>query len=131
MLATAAHAEMAPLIAIFEAARSGHTALRQMLAERAFYVGIALANLVNVLNPQLIVLGGLLESGFDLFHPVLLQTVRDRAFGGLGDQVTILPASFHDHSGESGAVALGLDTFFFSPEAQGAGGLPAQIGKVF
>ena len=120
-----------PLIAIFAAARSGHPALAQMLADRAFYMGIALANLINVLNPQLIVLGGLLDSGFDLFHPVLLQTIRDRAFGGLGDQVTLLPASFGDKSGEAGAVALGLDTFFFSAEAQGAGGLPAQIGKGF
>ena len=101
-----------------------------MLDDRAFYIGIALANLVNVLNHQLIVLGGLLDSGFDLFHPVLLQTIRDRAFGGLGDQVSILPASFGDKSGEAGAVALGLDTFFFSAQAQGAGGLPAELGKV-
>ncbi len=113
-----------PLSAIFAAARSGHPGLVAMLADRAFYMGIALANLVNVLNPQLIVLGGLLDSGFDLFHPILLQTIRDRAFGGLGDQITLLPASFGDKSGEAGAVALGLDTFFFSPQAQGAGGQP-------
>ena len=131
VLAAAKQTGLDPLSAIFAAARAGHPALKTMLADRAFYMGIALANLVNVLNPQLIVLGGLLDSGFDLFHPVLLQTIRDRAFGGLGDQVTILPASFGDKSGEAGAVALGLDTFFFSAQAQGAGGLPAQIGKVF
>lgn len=110
------------LEAIFAAARSGDSTLLSMLADRAFYMGIALANLINVLNPEMIVLGGLLDSGFDLFFPVLSQTIRERAFGGLGDHVEMLPATFGDDSGEVGAVALALDTFLFSSQAQGASG---------
>lgn len=111
-----------PLDALLNAARDGHEAMREMLRERASYVGIALANLVNVLNPQMILLGGLFETGFDLFYPTLVETVRQRAFGGLGDEVAMLPATFGERSGEIGAITLGLDAFFFSPQAQAAGG---------
>lgn len=111
-----------PLDALFNAARQGHEDLVAMLQERAFYLGIALANLIDVLNPQMILLGGLFESGFDLFYPTLAETVAQRAFGGLGEEVEMLPATFGARSGEIGAVTLGLDAFFFSPQAQAAGG---------
>jgi predicted NBD/HSP70 family sugar kinase len=51
---------------VFRAARAGDRATQAMLAERARYMGIALANLVNVLNPDLILLGGIFAQGQDL-----------------------------------------------------------------
>lgn len=103
-----------PLDAIFAAARAGDGELRRVLAERARYLGIALANLVNVLNPERIVLGGLLDAGFDLFQPVAEQVMRQRAFASLGQHVQLLPATFGARAGEVGAVALALDAFLFS-----------------
>ena len=53
------HARDADAVAaVLAAARAGHPALQAMLAERARYLGIAMANLVDVLNPELLLLGG-------------------------------------------------------------------------
>ena len=103
-----------PLQAIFFAVRNGHRMLRALLDEVAYYTGIALANLVDVLNPQLLLLGGLLHEGYDLFHDAIVDTMRQFAFGELGYQVEIRPATFGVRSGEIGAAVLALDEFFYS-----------------
>jgi predicted NBD/HSP70 family sugar kinase len=106
-----------PLQAIFEASRRGHAGLQELLGEVAFYLGIALANLVNVLNPEMIMLGGLFHEGYDLLHHDVEATVHRHAFGGLGGKVSICPATFADESGEIGAAALALDRFFLTQPA--------------
>jgi len=103
-----------PLEALFTAARSGHQSLQKMLSERAEYLGIALANLVNVINPEVILLGGLLYQGYDLLQPVVEATMRQRSFKGIGLQEEMRPATFGLDAGAVGAVTLALDTFFYS-----------------
>jgi len=98
---------------VFAAARAGDAATCAMLGERARYMGIALANLVNTLNPELIVLGGILAQGQDLLLPVIESTMRQRAFGNLGERVRLQTASFGRQAGVIGAAALALNTFFY------------------
>ncbi|MBU1878460.1 MAG: ROK family protein, partial [Chloroflexi bacterium] len=98
---------------VFAAARAGDTATVTMLDERACYLGIALANLVNVLNPDLIVLGGICVQGADLLLPTIEATIHQRAFANLGEQVRVQTASFGPHTGAVGAAALALNTFFY------------------
>ncbi len=102
-----------PIQAIFQAARDGHQRYLHLLDEVAYFTGVALANLVDVLNPELILLGGLLEEGYDLLHDPIADTMRRFAFAGLGKQVEILPATFGAHSGEIGAAVLAFDEFFY------------------
>lgn len=106
-----------PLQVVFEAARDGHLALVEMLEDRAYYVGLALANLVNVLNPQAILLGGWLSDAFDLIEPVASSVMRRHAFAGMADGVDLLPTSFGNYSGVIGAGVLALENYLFSPEA--------------
>lgn len=106
-----------PLHMLFEAARDGHLALVELLEDRAYYVGLALANLVNVLNPQAILLGGWLSDAFDLIEPVVTGVMQKHAFAGMGKRVELLPTSFGAHSGAIGAGVLALEKFVFSPEA--------------
>lgn len=116
-----------PMETIFAAARAGHPAVRGLLEERAVYAGIALANLVNALNPDLIVLGGLLDRGYDIFGPVVKEVVERRSFNGAGTAETIRPATFGEQSGPVGALSLALDIFFYSQATRRA--LPAYIGS--
>lgn len=102
-----------PLQAIFAEARRGHAGLRSLMGETGFYLGIALANLINVMNPELIVLGGLLQEGFDLLRVEVENTMRRHVFGGLGERVALVPATFGEYAGEIGAAALALDQFLF------------------
>lgn len=98
---------------VFAAARDGDTATREMLHKRACYMGIALANLVNILNPELIVLGGICAQGQDLLLPAIEATMRQRAFANLGERVRLQTTSFGPQAGVVGAVALALNAFFY------------------
>lgn len=98
---------------VFAAARAGDQATRQLLDERARYMGIALANLVNILNPELILIGGIFFQGQDLLLPAMEQTMRQRAFANLGERVRLQPASFGRQAGIIGAAALALTHFFY------------------
>ncbi len=103
---------------VLAAARAGDAATRAMLEERAGFMGIALANLVNVLNPDLIVLGGLCAQGQDLLLPAIEDVMRQRAFANLGEQVQLQTTSFGPHAGVTGATALALYTFFYRQPEQ-------------
>ena len=84
-----------------------------MIVNLAQYLGIALANLVNVLNPELILLGGMFAQGCDLILPVAEKTMRETAFAGLGENVRIQTATFGWQAGVTGAAALALMTYFY------------------
>jgi glucokinase-like ROK family protein len=114
ILATHLHqGEGRPFDRVLAAARAGDAATLTMLKEQACYMGIALANLVNVLNPDLIVLGGICAQGDDLLLPSIEETMRQRAFAGLGERVRLETTSFGPQAGIVGAAALALDTFFY------------------
>jgi glucokinase len=98
---------------VLAAARAGDAATLAMLREQACYMGIALANLVNVLNPNLIVLGGICAQGEDLLLPGIEVTMRQRAFAGLGERVRLQTTSFGTHAGTVGAATLALDALFY------------------
>lgn len=105
---------------ILVAARAGDVATRAMLEERACFMGIALANLVNVLNPDLIVLGGLCAQGQDLLLPTIEAVMRQRAFANLGQQVQLETTHFGREAGVTGAAALALNAFFYQQPDQTA-----------
>jgi predicted NBD/HSP70 family sugar kinase len=98
---------------VFAAARAEDRMTRQLLDERARYMGIALANLVNILNPELILVGGIFFQGQDLLLPAMEQTMRQRAFANLGERVRLQPTSFGRQAGIIGAAALALTHFFY------------------
>lgn len=105
-----------PIERILAAAREGDAATLRLLEDRARYLGIALANLVNVLNPELILLGGMFAQGSEFFLPVAERTVRERAFAGLGDRVRLQPTQFGWRAGVIGAASLALSKFFYQLE---------------
>jgi len=100
---------------LFRAAQSGSGSeqLAALLQDRGRQLGIALANLVNLLNPNLIVLGGLFAQSGDLLLPTIRATVRETAFAGLGRAVEIRPTRFGANAGVIGAAALALASEFY------------------
>ena len=100
---------------VFAAAEQGDAATQALLAERASYMGIALANLVNILNPDRIVLGGMFVQGRPWLLPATEATMRRRAFANLGKRVQIETTSFGRDVGAIGAASLALNQFFYQP----------------
>jgi predicted NBD/HSP70 family sugar kinase len=102
-----------PVEQIFAAARAGDEPTRLMLAERARYMGIGLANLVNTLSPELIILGGIFAQGEDVLFPVTQETLRCCAFANMGANVRLQTPTFGPNEGVIGAAALALNAFFY------------------
>ena len=98
---------------IFDAARYGDKETLAMIDEKACYLGLALENLVNILNPELIILGGMFSQGEDLFLPPVIKSIRDNAFAGLGEKVSIATTGFGWRAGVVGASSLALTKFFY------------------
>jgi glucokinase-like ROK family protein len=115
----AARQDLPLLERVFVAARQGDQDVLRMLNERAYYLGLALANVVNLFNPELILLGGIFSQGQDLFIQPTLETVRQMSFGGLGKKVRLQATTFGWKAGVIGAAALALTQFFYQPEQKG------------
>jgi len=94
---------------VVEAARQGHAPSRQVLSEAAHYLAIAVANLVNLLNPERVVLGGIVArlAGEDLLEP-LREEVSRLAMAVPGRAVRIVLGTLGETSVVVGAIALAL-----------------------
>ena len=104
---------------IFQSARTGDLAAKEIVIRAAHYLGIALANLVNLLNPEMIILGGLFAQGQDLFLPTTQKTLEETAFAGLGKKVKLQATGFGWQAGIIGSAALALTHFFYlNPDEQ-------------
>ncbi len=86
-----------------------------VLAQDAFEfagraLGIALAGLVNVLNPDAICLGGGAGAGaFDLLEPALQRELKARAFHLALEDLIVVPAALGNDAGLVGAAKVALD----------------------
>ncbi len=98
---------------IFIAARQGDQLARDLIEDRACYLGIALANLVNMLNPEVIFLGGMFAQGHDLIIPVAEAKMKEAAFANLGNNVQVNATEFGWRAGVVGASSLALTSFFY------------------
>lgn len=92
---------------VFEARRLGDP-LATAVTERAiFYLGLGIANLVNILNPQRVVIGGGLAGVGELLFSQVRRQVKELSFGPAA-QVEIVPARLGAETGVIGAAALAL-----------------------
>jgi len=89
-----------------QAARAGDPAARQIWAEFGRLLGIGLGNLVNLLNPDRIVLGGGVAGAWSLFYPSLTRTVRAQALEASMQAVRIVRARLGNRAGIVGAAVL-------------------------
>ena len=90
--------------AVYEAAKSGDKRASAVFSSMGSYLGIGLAGLVNVLNPEMIVLGGGVSAAWDLFADEVRREVNERAFPEPADRVKIVRAELGDDAGILGAA---------------------------
>lgn len=91
---------------VADAAQQGDSEANEIIQEAMSYLGVGIANLVNLLNPEIIVIGGsLIKLGDILFGPVR-RAVDRRAFPIASHRVQIMPAELGDQVGMCGAAAV-------------------------
>ncbi|MBI4845205.1 MAG: ROK family protein [Candidatus Omnitrophica bacterium] len=77
-----------------------------MWQEVGMHMGAVLADVVNLLNPEIIVLGGGVINAGSLILDPIRRIVRDRAFQVSCRNLRILPSKFKEKSGMIGAAYL-------------------------
>ena len=93
---------------VAQAAEQGDEEAREIIDTAMIYLGVGMANLVNVLNPQLLVIGGgLTKMGARLFDPVR-RAVDRRAFPATAAAVEIKCAELGEEVGLLGAAAVAM-----------------------
>lgn len=93
---------------VFAAARQGEPAALQVVADTVHYLSIGLTNLIHLLNPQVITIGGGVGvGGADLLLEPLRVAVRHRVGRWVDmDGTLILPAKLGEEAGLIGASRL-------------------------
>ena len=91
---------------VYEAGTQGDELAIEVFRRMGVYLGIGLASLINVLNPEIVVIGGGLSNGWDLFEKHVHQQVIERAFPIPARRVKIVRAECGDDAGLLGAARL-------------------------
>ena len=98
--------------AIFEAALAGHPAARSVLAETGHYIGMAIANVINLFDPDVVVLNGGLTRADQFLMPSLRKAVRRYAVKGAGHLCVTELSTVGLLAGARGAAMLPLREHF-------------------
>jgi glucokinase len=91
---------------IYEAGKEGDELALEVFRQMGIYLGIGLASLINLLNPEVIIIGGGLANGWELFEKHMQQQVIERAFPIPAASVKIVRAQCGDDAGLLGAAWL-------------------------
>ena len=90
---------------VYEAARAGDEYALELVKDTAKFLGAGVGNLVNIFNPEIVVIvGGVTMAGDQLFVP-LRSEVKRRAFKPAVDRCRIVPGELPGTAGVVGAVA--------------------------
>jgi len=90
-----------------KAIRRGDKFAAKVVEQVAEYIGIGVANLVNILGPDVVVLGGgLMDALEDEMMPVVVESAREHAFPGSDKGIKILPSKLGDDAGITGGAVL-------------------------
>lgn len=81
----------------------------EVFRRTGFYLGVALAGLINVLNPEAIIIGGGASAGWKLFFPHLKKTICEKAYREPARTAKISLAKLGDDAGIIGGARLAFD----------------------
>jgi glucokinase len=90
---------------VYEASMAGDPVAREVVRDTARFLGIGIANLLNIFNPHVVVIaGGVTQAGDALFEPLRAE-VKRRAFRPAVEAARIVPGTLPGTAGVVGAVA--------------------------
>jgi glucokinase len=91
---------------VYEAIVAGDDYARDVMRDTARFLGTGIANLINILNPGMVVIsGGVTRAGDQLIEP-LKKEVRRRAFSHASDNCRIVTSELGSMAGVIGAACV-------------------------
>jgi len=91
---------------VYKTALEGDTLCREAFRETGHYLGIGIANVVNIFSPEAVIIGGGLIGAWEMFIEELKREFSKRVLKPLSAGVKILKASSKEGIGSVGAAGL-------------------------
>jgi predicted NBD/HSP70 family sugar kinase len=91
---------------VAEAAKSGDPLSQKIFDEAVDYLGSAIASMINLVSPQMVLIGGGVAQAEDLIFNRIRKITSERTIQTRTRNVVIQPATFGENAATKGAVAL-------------------------
>ncbi|RMD64447.1 ROK family protein, partial [Candidatus Parcubacteria bacterium] len=104
--------------AVVEAAQAGDALARRLLSESGRWLGVGIATLVNILNPQMVIVGGEGVRAGDWRFAPMREALNAHVFNGLAEDLQIVIEPSGDEAWARGAACVVLSALFRSPVHQ-------------
>jgi glucokinase len=91
---------------LLDAARRGNRFALDHFRETAYFLGWGISHAVNLLNPEIVVLGTVATAAGEFFFESLREYVRLFAMTRSAEAVRVVPAALGDLVGDYAAIAL-------------------------
>ncbi|HSJ52027.1 MAG TPA: ROK family protein [Actinomycetota bacterium] len=98
-----------------ERAADGDEATLRAITEVGGWLGLGIGNLVNLFNPEMVVVGGLFHRLFRFLEPSMLEAVASRALAPSRPQAIIAPSALGPDAHLIGAAELVMSTLIADP----------------
>lgn len=93
---------------VFQLAKKGDRVARQVIEEVETYLGIALANIIHLINPSMIILGGQVAQAGDLLILPLQARIHELCLEAASKAVRVVQGQLGSEANIVGAVTLAL-----------------------
>lgn len=93
---------------VIELASDGDVRCRRAISDAGREIGVAVAGLCNLINPERVIVGGLLSRSGEILLGPLRDSMRRHAVQAAAESVEVLPAAFVERAELLGSVALAL-----------------------
>lgn len=104
-MAAAEGGEITPYM-VAKAAEAGDPVAKRIFEIVGEYIGIGLTSVINLLNPEKVIIGGGVAEAGDLLLNPIRKTIKERAMVVAGSAVEIVPAQLGNSAGVIGASML-------------------------
>lgn len=104
-MAAAEGGEITPYM-VAKAAEAGDPVAKRIFEIVGEYIGIGLTSVINLLNPEKVIIGGGVAEAGDLLFDPIKRTIKERAMVVAGEAVEIVPAELGNSAGVIGASML-------------------------
>jgi glucokinase-like ROK family protein len=96
-------------VSVAAAAQRGDLVAQQIIAEVGNHLGVAIASLVNLINPGMVVIGGGVSQIGDLLLDPIRKTVQDRSLNSAAKVIRITSAVLGRRASSMGAVVQAIN----------------------
>ncbi len=95
---------------IIDKAKIDDAIARDILLQTGYYLGMGIASIIKVLDPEAVIIGGHITNTWPIIYPEIMQALSRRAFSG--KKINIFPTSLLSDSTLVGAATFAIREFF-------------------